>query len=180
MSYRRLTLTLILSLFLSGLTGNASAGFLGFGSEEKGKTGLDFNRGYDINTVGIINGHVVSLPRAVENEQYAFEIQTGAGPVNVTVGPGSFWQKSGIAVRLNDEVSAKGAKAQGQDGKEYLLTQKLVNRTTGATVELRSDGGAPVWSGKNAGSSGFRSRDGRFGGGFMRGGGMMGGGMMRR
>lgn len=180
MSYRRLTLTLILSLFLSGLTGNASAGFLGFGSEEKGKTGLDFNRGYDINTVGIINGHVVSLPRAVENEQYAFEIQTGAGTVNVTVGPGSFWQKSGIAVRINDEVSAKGAKAQGQDGKEYLLTQKLVNRTTGATVELRSDGGAPVWSGKNAGSSGFRSKDGRFGGGFMRGGGMMGGGMMRR
>lgn len=180
MSYRRLTLTLILSLFLSGPAGNASAGFLGFGSDEKGKTGLDFNRGYDINTVGIISGHVVSLPRAVESEQYAFEIQTGTGPVNVTVGPGSFWQKSGIAVRINDEVSAKGAKAQGQDGKEYLLTQKLVNRTTGTTVELRSENGAPVWSGKNSASSGFRSQNGRFGGGSMRGGGMMGGGMMRR
>ncbi|TSK07919.1 MAG: DNA-binding protein [Geobacter sp.] len=181
MSYRRFTLTLILSIFLSGLAGNASAGFLGFGSEEKGKTGLDFNRGYDLNTVGIVNGHVMSLPHAVENEQYAFEIQTGTGPVNVTVGPGSYWQKSGIALRINDEISAKGAKAQGQDGKQYLLTQKLVNRTTGTTAELRSENGAPVWSGKNSGSSGFRSQDGRFGGGFMRGGGMMGGGgMMRR
>lgn len=180
MSCRRLTITLIMSLFLCVPAGSASAGFLGFGSAEKGGSGLDFNRGYDVNTVGVVDGRVVSLPRQVENEQYIFEILTGTGTVNVSVGPGSFWQKNGVAVRINDEVSAKGARAQGQDGKQYLITQKLVNRTTGGTVELRSESGAPAWSGQNRGSSGFRSQDGRFGGGFMRGGGMMGGGMMRR
>lgn len=180
MPYRRLTLTLIMLLLLCVPAGSAFAGFLWFGSAEKGGSGLDFNRGYDVNTVGVIDGRVVSLPRQVESGQYIFEMRTGTGTVNVSVGPGSFWEKTGIPMRVNDEVSAKGARAQGQDGKQYLITQKLVNRTTGNTIELRSESGAPVWSGQNRGPSGFKSQDGRFGGGFMRGGGMMGGGMMRR
>lgn len=180
MPYRMFPLALTILLLLCVPAGSAFAGFWGFGSAEKGASGLDFNRGYDVNTVGVVEGRVVSMPRQVENEQYIFEILTATGTVNVSVGPGSFWQKTGIPVRINDDVSAKGARAQGQDGKQYLITQKLVNRTTGSTVELRSESGAPVWSGQNRGASGFRSQDGRFGGGFMRGGGMMGGGMMRR
>lgn len=184
MTKGRLLSTLIWALLFNCLVlSQASAGFFGFGSDEKGKSGLDFNRGYDVNTVGTVSGRVTALPRAVENEHYLIEIDSGSGAVNVSVGPGSFWQKKGIPIRLNDEISAKGARAQGQDGKTYLLTQKLVNRTTGNELGLRSESGEPVWSGKNAGGAGMRSQDGqRFqGGGFMRGGGMMGGGgMMRR
>ncbi len=174
---------MIIVLLLNGLwIGDASAGFLGFGSDDKGKSGLDFNRGYDLNTVGNVSGRVTAAPHQVENEQYILEVQTASGPVNLSVGPGSYWRKSGIAVRVSDEVSAKGAKAQGLDGKNYLLTQKLVNKTTGAAVELRSESGDPAWSSKGTGA-GMRSQDNRFGsgmgGGFMRGGGMMGGGMRR-
>ncbi len=174
---------MIMALLLNGLwLGDASAGFLGFGSDDKGKSGLDFNRGYDLNTVGSVSGRVVTAPHQVENEQYILEVHTASGTVNLSVGPGAYWQKKGIAVRVNDEISAKGARAQGQDGKDYLLTQKLVNKTTGAAVVLRSDSGEPVWPVKGAGA-GMRAQDGRFGaggsGGFMRGGGgMIGGGMM--
>ncbi|MBU5613964.1 DNA-binding protein [Geomonas azotofigens] len=183
MTVARLIL-LVMALLLNGVWhGEASAGFLGFGSDGKAKSGLDFNRGYDLNTVGNVAGRVTSLPRQVEDEQYILEVQTSAGIVNLSVGPGAYWQKKGITVRVNDAISAKGARAQGQDGRDYLLTQKLVNRTTGATIELRSESGEPAWSGRGAGV-GSRSQDGRFGagggGGFMRGGGMMGGGMMRR
>lgn len=179
----RLISIAIAALLLNGLwLGSASAGFLGFGSGESGKSGLDFSRGYDLNTVGNVIGRVSSLPHQVGNEQYIFEMQSGSGAVNVSVGPGSFWQKSGIALRMNDEISAKGARAQGQDGKTYLLAQKLVNRNTGASLELRSESGEPVWSGKANAGSGMRLQGAqRFqGNGFMRGGGMMGGGMMRR
>ena len=166
------------------LLGSASAGFLGFGSDDRGKSGLDFSRGYDVNTVGTVSGRVTALPHQTDNEHYLLVVETGSESINVTVGPGSFWGKKGIPIRLQDEVTAKGARAQGKDGKSYLLTQKLVNLTTGDQLELRSAGGEPVWSGRNAGGVGqMRSSDGqRFqSGGFMRGGGMMGGaGMMRR
>ena len=172
------------ALFNCLLFGAASAGFFGFGSDEKGKSGLDFNRGYDVNTVATVSGRVTALPRQAESEHYLIEVENGAGSVNVSVGPGSFWEKKGIPIRLNDEISAKGSQAQGQDGKTYLLTQKLVNRTTGSQLELRSEKGEPAWSGRSANGVGqMRSSEGRGvqGGGMMRGGGMMGGGgMMRR
>ena len=178
MSGGRLLITLIAVLLLNGsLLGNAYAGFLGFGSDTHGESGLDFSRGYDVNTVGVVTGRVTSLPHQVENEQYLFEVKSASGPVSVSVGPGSYWNRQGIPLHLNDEITAKGSLAQGRDGKEYLLTQKLVNKTTGAVVQLRSESGSPAWSGQMGG--GFRSMGGGgFGGGFMRGGGMMGG--MRR
>ena len=183
MTVGRLSTILILAVLFNCLVlSPASAGFFGFGSSEKGKSGLDFSRGYDVNTVATVSGRVTSLPGQAENEHYVIQVETGSESVNVSVGPGSFWEKKGVPVRLNDEISAKGSRAQGQDGKTYLLTQKLVNRTTGSQVELRSERGEPVWSGRNAGVGQMRSSEGqRFqGGGFMRGGGMMGGGGMRR
>jgi hypothetical protein len=187
MTMGRLSSILTLAmLFNCLLVGAASADFFGFGSDEKGKSGLDFNRGYDINTVATVSGRVTALPYQGDSEQYVIEIKSGSELVNVSVGPGSYWEKKGIPMRLNDEISAKGSKAQGQDGKAYLLAQKLVNRTTGNQLELRSEKGEPVWSGRSAvGMGRGRFSEGqRFqGGGMMRGGGGMiggSGGMMRR
>lgn len=177
MTVNRLSSILALVLALNGLLpGAASAGFFGFGSDEKGKSGLDFNRGYDINTVTTLSGRVVSSPHPGDREQYLIEVKSGSELVNVSVGPGSFWEKKGIPVRINDEISAKGSKAQGEDGKTYLLTQRLVNRTTGSQLELRGERGEPVWSGRSAAGIGLgQSSMGHM----FRGGGFMGGGMMR-
>ena len=180
---KRFPLILILAVLLNcQLLGQANAGFFGFGSEDKGKSGLDFSKGYDLNTVGTLSGRVTTLPRLAENEQYVIEIESGSETVNLSVGPESFWEKKGIPVKVNDEITAKGSRAQGRDGKTYLLTQKLVNRSTGKQLEIRSDRGEPAWAGRSAaGAAQMRSGMGFQGGGFMRGGGMMGGGgMMRR
>jgi len=161
------------------LFGTAFAGF--FGSDDKGKSGLDFNGGYDINTVTTMSGRVISLPHSTGKENVIVEIKSGTETLNISVGPGSFWEKKGITINMNDDISVKGSKAQGHDGKTYVLSQKIMNKTTGAQVDLRNDKGEPSWSGVNMknmqldrSGGGMRNQ----GGGMMRSGG--GGGMMRR
>jgi len=157
--------------------GTASAGF--FGNDDKGKSGLDFNAGYDINTVTTMSGRVVSLPHLGEKENIITEIKSGNESLDICLGPGSYWEKKGIAISVNDNLSVKGSKAQGKDGKSYVLAQKLVNKTTGAQVDLRNDKGEAAWSGRNNGST---RMDSPVGGMRNQGGSMMrsGGGMMRR
>ena len=166
------------------LIGTVSAGF--FGSDDTGKSGLDFTGGYDINTVSTLSGRVVSLPHSGEKETVIVEITSGNQTLHISVGSGSFWDKKGIAINVNDELTVKGSKAQGKDGKSYVLAQKLVNRTTGVQMDLRNEKGEPISSGRSAGNMRQESPAGGMrnqGGGMMRsGGGMMrsGGGMMRR
>ncbi|GAC1450790.1 MAG: hypothetical protein PVSMB11_11940 [Desulfuromonadaceae bacterium] len=159
------------------LIGSAFAGF--WGSDDSVKSGLDFTGGYDINTVSTMSGRAVSLPHPGEKENIIIAIKSGNETLNISVGPGSYWEKKGIAINVNDDLSVKGSKAQGQDGKSYVLAQKLVNRTTGAQVDLRNEKGEPAWSGRNMGSMRPESPAGGMrnqGGGMMR----SGGGMMRR
>lgn len=159
------------------LFGCAFAAF-GFGGSDTEKSGLDFSRGYDVNTVTTVSGRAVALPQAGDKGHVLVEISNKGESVNLYVGPGSFWEKNGIAIRANDELSAKGSIAQGKDGKVYLLTRKLSNKTTGTQLELRDEKGEPVWSGRsrntmrNDRESGSRMHHD---GGMMRG----GGGMMR-
>ena len=154
--------------------GTAFAGF-GFGGDDPGKSGLDFTKGYDVNTVTTVSGRVASLPAAGENGQVFAEVRTGGETVNLSLGSKSYWDKKGIPLRLNDDVTAKGSTAQGKDGKSYLLVQKLTNKTAASQVVLRNERGGPPWMGKNA--SGMMSNgptDGMgAGGGMMKGGGMM-------
>lgn len=84
----------------------------------------------------------------------------------------------GIAINVNDEVTAKGSLAQGQDGKSYLMAQKLTDKTRGSRVELRDEKGIGLWSGRGMGEMRLNrtERSMGFRGGMMRG----GGGMMRR
>jgi|GEM_PF-568736 len=160
------------------LAGTVFAGF--WSSDDKGKSGLDFNRGYDLDTVSTVTGRVTSAPRSGEKENVFVEIKKANETLNISVGPAAYWEKKGIAIRANDELVVKGSRAQGQDGKSYVLAQKLVNRTTGAQVDLRGEKGEPAWSGRGmtgSGSEGMGGNMRNMGGGMMRGG---GGGMMRR
>lgn len=158
--------------------GTAFAGF--FGSDDKGKSGLDFNGGYDINTVTTVSGRVISLPHSAGKENVIVEIKSGNETLNVSVGPSAYWEKKGIAINVNDDITVKGSRAQGHDGKTYVLSQKIVNKTAGTQVDLRNEKGEPTWSGRNTGSMRTESPAGSMrnqGGSMMRSG---GGGMMRR
>jgi hypothetical protein len=144
----RFPLIMTRAIFLNCLLlGTPFAGF-GFGGDAA-KSGLDLSGGYDINTVTVVSGKVKLLPRKDENEPAIIEIGTGRERYSLYVGSVAFWEKKGIPVRINDDIYAKGSMAQGQDGKVYLITQKLMNRTTGAQLELRNWKGEPVWSGQN-------------------------------
>jgi hypothetical protein len=153
------------------LFGTAFAGF-GFGGNDLGKSGLDFNKGYDVNTVTTVSGRVVSSPRTDEKEHVFVEVKAGGEIISLSLGRKSFWEKKEIPLRPNDDITAKGSKAQGKDGKTYLMVQKLTNRTTGGQSEVRNERGGTVGSGRNA--SGMMPNGPS--GGMMRGG---GGGMMR-
>jgi hypothetical protein len=159
------------------------AGF-GFGGDDFGESGLDFSKGYDVNTVRTITGRVVSPVRTGEQEQNSIEIRSGAKSVTLSLGPKSFLEKMAFPLHVDDEITVKGSMAQGRDGKIYMMVQKLTNRTTGAKVSLRDDQGEPGWSGNNANGMMWNSPRGGMmpGGGMMHGSGMMrgGGGMMRR
>lgn len=153
------------------LFGAAFAAF-GFGSSDTDKSGLDFKQGYDVNTVTTVSGRATTVPQTGDEKNVLLEINGKEGKFTLYLGPVSFWEKKGIPIRPNDDLSAKGSLAQGKDGKVYLLTQKVSNRTTGAQLDLRDDKGEPAWSGRSHGREG--------GGQMHRGGGMMrGGGGMR-
>ena len=181
----RFLLHIVLLAAITCLLSSTASAWFGFGSDDTGKSGLDLNRGYDVNTVTTITGRVVSSHRSVDQGTF-IEINSGGEIFNLYVGPGAYWDKNGIKVQATDEISAKGSKAQGKDGKSYLLTQKFVNRTTGAQVELRNETGQPGWLSTGTASTRSSGGQGSPGGGMMRGnggGGMMrsgGGGMMRR
>lgn len=154
------------------------AGFgFGFGGTDANKSGLDFVRGYDPETVTTVTGRVVAAPHSGERDGTFIDLQAGGEVVMLQVGPVSYWEKNGIPVRLNDEISAKGSKAQGKDGKSYLITRELTNKTAGVRTEVRGEGGEPIWgsrgmggvrSERSGGSMGGRSGGMRFRGGMMR------------
>lgn len=169
---RNLTLHFILAVCLGQLLiASAWAGF-GFGSDGS-KSGLDMNTAYDVNTVTTVTGRVIASPRASEEKHVTMQVKTSGDTITVCVGPQSFWEAKGIAINVNDEVTAKGSLAQGQDGRTYLMAQKLSDRTSGSQVELRNDKGKGLWSGSMNGRSNRPDGGMRFRGGMMRGGGMM-------
>jgi hypothetical protein len=178
MTKDRLFSILLLAIILNCLlTISAFAGF-GFGGDDMGKSGLDFSKGYDVNTVSTVAGRVMSSPQFGEKEHVFVEVKAGGETLRLNLGPKSFWENKGIPLHPKDDITVKGSKAQGKDGKTYLMVQKLTNKTTGSQVALRNDRGGPAWSGVN--EEGMKSNSP--GGGMMQGGGMMrgGGGMMRR
>ena len=172
------SLIITLAIFMNCLlSGTACAGF-GFGGDDMGKSGLDFNKGYDANTVATVTGRVTSPQRTGDKEHIFVDVKTGTESISLNLGPRSFWEGKEFPLHLNDEITAKGSVAQGKDGKTYLMVQKLSNRTTGSQVALRNDNGGPVWSGQNGNGMMSNSPAGgmKSGGGMNRG----GGGMMRR
>ncbi len=156
----------------------ACAGF-GFGGDENGKSGLDFNRGYDINTVSSVTGRVVSSPQPGEKDYVFVEIRSSGERISLCLGPRSYWERNEIPLRPDDDVTVKGSKAQGRDGRTYLMVQKIANRTGGSQVALRNEQGNPAWSERSGNNMMWGRGGGMMNRGMMRGGGMMGGGMMR-
>ena len=145
---RRLTAvaTVLGMVLLAGTSAHAFWPFSGGGGSGDSGSGLDLNQGYDVNTVTSLKGKVISLNADEWGGPVLIEIRTSSGAILLVSGPWWYWKDNGIPVKIGDEILAHGAKAEGKDGRMYLLAQKLTNQSTGDSLVLRSDDGVAVWS----------------------------------
>jgi len=142
------TISLLLGLALF-LPLSAEASWWGGGDDRRE---LNLELGYDANTVITVNGRIVAIPSDVTHSQVQAEVETAAGRLLVVLGPRSYWAEHGIDLRVGDEVTVRGSKAQGKDGNIYLLAQTVNETTRGQEVTLRSDAGQPVWAATGMGT----------------------------
>ena len=151
---------LVLGMFLP----THAIAWWGFG-ETEGKSGLNFDQGYDLNTVTTVRGKVVSLDAGEAGGPVTIEIRQGLETVRAITAPPWFWSDRGIAIKPQDEVVVQGAKAQGKDGAMYVISRKISNLTTGDSVSLRSETGRPIWKGGAGGERSVKGVQRRIGSG---------------
>jgi hypothetical protein len=133
-------------LLTLGPVAMADAGW-GFGEGKGwGGSGLDLDHGYDVNTVTSVTGRVEAVTERDERRSL-LEVRLAGENLFLVLGPKWYWAEKGIAVRPNDQITVRGSKAQGKDGSTYILVQRIINKSTGAEIVLRSESGRPVWSG---------------------------------
>ncbi len=147
MTRGRSLLPVIFTILIS-LPMPATAGW--FGTETtREKSGLDLEHGYDRNTVVTLNGKVTSIDTAPESGPVIAIIQHGKETTTLVLGPKEYWQSNGLKLQPDDNVTVRGSKAQGRDGKNYLIVASIVTPANGTEVTLRNDAGRPAWSGGN-------------------------------
>jgi len=147
-----------------------SQAFWGFGDDTaQDRSGLDFDRGYDRNTETTVRGKVVSVEQGEGSGHVVIILSQTGGELSVVAAPAWYWSDGGISVKPKDELVVTGSKAQGKDGKIYLISRAITNQSDSDTVTLRNESGKPAWHG------GARMRNGT--GGFQH---RMGGGGRRR
>lgn len=141
--------------------------FWGFGGDASGeRSGLDFNGGYDRNTETTVKGAVVSVETGQSGGPVLFGVrQPGGEVVHVVAAPQWFWSDRGIDVNPDDMLEATGSKAQGKDGKIYLISRTITNHTDKETVTLRDEDGRPEWRGGSRGKHGAGAGQRRMGAG---------------
>jgi hypothetical protein len=121
------------------------AGWL-FGNDAgSGRSGLDLVQGYDRNTVVTVSGRVTVSPDQAA-DPVTFELTAGAERFVVVMGPRWYLQDDKLDWKSGEAVSVRGSKAQGRDGRTYLLAQWVKSSTVGILV-LRNEAGRPGWSG---------------------------------
>jgi len=158
MNFRAFTLVLAATIAVS----SAGTAFGGLFDGERAGSGLNLEKGYDVNTVTVVSGKVTSI-EATKGKPVTFEVRQGNERVRVVASPPAYWERNGIPVRPDDELVAKGSKAQGKDGRMYLLAGSITNTTLRKSVTLRSETGTPAW----AGGTGYPGATGDMGGGRM-------------
>lgn len=107
------------------------------------RSGLDLSQGYDRNTVVTITGRVAALPDNTA-DPVTVEVVAGSERLVVVLGPRWFLQDDDLDWKVGDQLVARGSRAQGKDGRSYLLAQ-WVTGPSGASVVLRTPSGHPGW-----------------------------------
>lgn len=137
----------------------AAHAFWGIGSDAP--SGLNLESGYDVNTVTTVTGRVTALHAGDERTHAQCELDSNGTHTVVVLGPQRYWTEHGIAIKIGDNISVRGSKAQGKDGIVYFLAQKITDTSQNSSVSLRSESGRPSWAGGGMGNGAMTNRPGR-------------------
>ena len=116
---------------------------------QRENSGLDLEHGYDRNTVVTQSGKIVSLDAEGKSGPILAAMKGNLETTILVLGPKDYWSASGFALKPGDDVTVKGSKAIGKDGKTYLIVQSLSITSSGNEIVLRNENGKPSWSGGN-------------------------------
>ena len=143
----RFSLIYLLALAVCLILPYRADAFWGFssGGTSSNTSGLNLVQGYDRNTVSTITGRVVS-PISPSVDPVTLDLQNSTELVTVVIGPRWYLQDDAINWKAGDQITVRGARAVGKDGKTYLLAQWLTS-PDGSQLTVRSDTGRPAWSG---------------------------------
>lgn len=133
----------LLLLLLAPASGHA--GWLLGDDTTNGRTGLNLEQGYDRNTVVTVTGRVAALPTD-DAGPLSLELVVGPDRLIVVLGPRWYFQDDALDWKLGDVVTARGSRAQGKDGRNYLMAQ-WVSLPDGGQLDVRSATGRPSWAG---------------------------------
>lgn len=160
---------LIAAVIVVVLLHSPAEAFWGFGSGRDGAaSGLDLVQGYDRNTVSTLTGRVAVVPDQT-SDPVTVELISGAERFVVVLGPRWYLQDDDLDWKTGDKITVRGSRAQGKDGRTYLLAQWVSGRSGGQLV-LRNDAGRPGWTGgsrvsqQGGGSSAMQPGGGSTGG----------------
>lgn len=140
-----------LSLLLTFLLSSPIPALAFWGGNGDNPAALNFQSGYDVNTVTTISGQLLSIQTGQERPNVQLEIASNGINIIIYIGPQRYWAEKGLPVTPGDEITVRGSMAQGRDGLIYLMAQKITNTTQGVTLLLRNESGRPVWAGTGMG-----------------------------
>jgi hypothetical protein len=141
------------------------------------QSGIRYPEGYDVNTVGEVQGKAHSFMQPDKGPAY-FTLSSRRDTYTVFLSPGWYWNDLKTTIRDGEELLVVGSKTLGKDGNLYIIAQEVRVAGSGKTLVLRGVDGSPLWRPFGAGSGGGQGGFGSPGGG--RGGSAGGAGRGRR
>lgn len=132
---------LVMLLMLAPLQGYAA---WPFGNDSGiGGSGLDLEQGYDRNTVVTVAGVVAAVPDT-SVDPVRVEMVVGNERLLVVLAPRWYLQDDNLEWKVGEPITVRGSRAQGKDGRIYLLAQ-WATAPGGGPLVLRSNNGHPDW-----------------------------------
>lgn len=149
----------LLSVLAVTLGSSHSAGARQSGDQVLPGCGICYPGGYDVNTVGDVQGTVLGLEFPAD------------GPVRLVVAgerdrwvvlgsPAWHWNGAGLRLFPGDRVTVRGSKSLGADGSLYLIAREILPPRSAPALLLRDRRGIPLWSGPHRGREAGRRRNG--------------------
>jgi hypothetical protein len=135
----------LLSLFLCLLA--ISPAFAAEQAKSFEQSGIHFPGGFDLNTVGEVNGRITDVYRPSGNGPVIVNLETQWEKYAIVTCPPWYWDELKIRGSIGEEMRVIGSKSLGKDSNLYIIAQEVRFIEQGKTITLRNKTGTPLWSG---------------------------------